>query len=177
MSETERSAGSEVALRSLQESVGCMPIRGYVIDEDADRLWLRDPEGTWLIHKPDIIAARDWDGVNDPRLEGTPRLLFVREGADIYETRKFRVALLSQPITLKGVAHGSALTSDNGSVAVADDSHPSHGEREVGFRPGTGVTPLMSGSPLQYARSVDGHQSVCCWDSNWGMTCQVDDCK
>jgi hypothetical protein len=141
-----------------------IPVRGYVVNEEGGRLWLRDHEAMWLINTDDIVTKGDWAGVADPRLAGTPVLLFIRDGAEINELRRFLVRKSGQPITLKGLGHGTPLQVKGGTIVEAES--PESASREIGFRPGSGITPLMRGE----------RGTVCCYDSNWGMTCEEDDC-
>ena len=162
------------AIHSLGTPKPSIPVRGYVVAEDDQQIWLRDQEDTWLIFKRDIADETEWDGARDPRFSGRPTLIFVSEGADIYKLSQFKVQFLTQPITLTGLAHGAPLQVKGDTIVPADEGMAM---TEIGFRPGTGIVPTMStGSVISSMRS-QGHVSVCCWDSNWGTTCQADDSK
>ena len=77
---------------SLQGPVPSVPLRGFVIEEDDGRLWIQDREGTWVVRREDIVATQDWKG-SDPRFRGKPTCVFIREGAEIFEVKPYRVKL------------------------------------------------------------------------------------
>lgn len=152
-------------ISALRTPAPSIPVRGYITKEDGEHLWLRDERGIWLIDKNDIVTTREWQGTADPRFTGKPILLFIREGADIYELRHFKVQLLTPPITLKQLAHGTPVRVKG--KEVIESSGDDAASREIGFRPNSGISPRMSG----------GWITVCCWDSDWGTTFQADDCE
>ena len=121
----------------LHEPVKAIPIRGYITQEDSDHTWLRDQGGAWLISKKDIVSKTEWEGVKDPRFSGKPVLVFVCDGADIFELRQFKVTMLSQPVTLKNLAHGTPLRVKGNDILEAAPEDAA--AREIGFRPGTGI--------------------------------------
>src|SRR5512144_2670603 len=51
--------------------VSSIPVRGYITDEDDERFWLRDHEGTWIVRKADVVATGEYQGVSDPRIRPT----------------------------------------------------------------------------------------------------------
>ena len=51
------------------------PLRGYLIKDDHDKIWVQDRQGTWIINKSDLVTSGAWDGV-DPRFSGKPVCVF-----------------------------------------------------------------------------------------------------
>ncbi len=86
----------------LNGPTASVPLRGYVVDQDKERLWIQDREGTWSVARADIVATQEWNG-NDPRFHGKPTCVFVRDGAEILEIKTYRVQATGVPITLGAI--------------------------------------------------------------------------
>jgi|SRR5215217_7978445 len=137
-----------------------VPLRGYLTNEDEDHLWIEDREGTWIISKSDLIATEEWDG-EDQRYKGEPVFVFVKDGADIYEVKPYKVKV-GQSIVLGNAQEHTNI--EGGEVIQALESQ---WIRHLGFRSGERLGPLeMRGT------------TVCCYDSpgGFGATCTGDDC-
>ncbi len=142
------------------------------MNEESEQIWLEDTSSTWLIRRKDLLKEMKWEGVSDPRFTGRPVLLLVKEGAEIFQIRRFTVQLLSEPVTLTNMAHGAPLTVDpNGTIRVAGQGD--FPLTEIGIRPGTTLVPTSGSSQT---KQIDYITTVSCWTTNWGMTFQGDDC-
>lgn len=139
-----------------------VPMRGYRIRQENGRQWIRDPHGIWLISEEDIVRTARWEGAN-PEAEGEPVVLFVRDGADILEIKRYRIERQGRPIT------------------VGDPLSPRTVEGEELMRQLSanlvrhlGVLPGASGA---VALTMMRTTSTCCWgDGDWGIVCEDDDC-
>lgn len=78
-------------------------MRGYVIRDENDYLWVRDRLSTWMINNVDVLSREDWTGVEDPRFTGTPQILRLRDGAEIHEMRSVRLVAHERPTALGDV--------------------------------------------------------------------------
>lgn len=146
---------------SLRGPVPSVPLRGYVVEEDDGRLWIQDREGTWAVRREDIVATQDWNG-SDPRFRGRPTCVFIREGAEIFEVKPYRVKLSHLPPTLQ-----------------QPDAQPSEeGERmmrslERGMARHLGFLNEVDPGPLVLIGTT-----VCCYTNphGLGLICEGDDC-
>jgi hypothetical protein len=75
-----------------------MPVRGYLTQEDESHYWLHDGRGIWLIRKADVVGTTDWTGT-DPRSGGRPVVLYVKDEAEFYELKPYRMNLQHAPLT------------------------------------------------------------------------------
>jgi len=146
---------------SLRGPVPSVPLRGYVVEEDDGRLWIQDREGTWAVRREDIVVTQDWKG-SDPRFRGKPTCVFIREGAEIFEVKPYRVKLSRLPITIN----------------QADAKPAEAGEQmmrtlERGMARHLGFLNEVDPGPLVLIGTT-----VCCYGdpSGFGLICEGDDC-
>lgn len=109
-----------------------IPVRGYLVSETADEIWLQDGQGTWVFAVKDVVGRSVWEAA-DPRFQGKPTLLFIRDEATFYELKRYRVEMRARPITLP--PHGSKSLASVGNP----EGSPARGMEEawlrhVGFR-------------------------------------------
>lgn len=148
----------------LQGPIPSVPLRGYVVEEDSERLWIQDREGTWAVKRSDIVATQEWKG-SDPRFRGKPTCVFVRDGADILEVRPYRVKLARLPITLDRTGDQPDPAGETMMRKMEQRMF-----RHLGFLneidPGPLVPPVIIGT------------TVCCYGdpSGFGLICEGDDC-
>lgn len=149
---------------ALKGPVPSVPLRGYVVEEDNERLWIQDREGTWAVKRADIVKTQDWKG-SDSRFNGKPTCVFIRDGADILEVRPYRVKLARLPITLGATADQPA---PEGEAMMRKMEQRMF--RHLGFLNETGAGPLFP--PVVIGTTV------CCYGdpSGFGLVCEGDDC-
>lgn len=143
-------------------TINSVPMRGYITKDEKDRLWIQDREGTWIVGKNDIAITEEWKGA-DPRFKGKPVCIYIREGADIYEIKRFKVQISSRPITLNDPQAPIKVEGDDLMNALE-----SKWIRHLGFKP------QESSGPLSMRRR--GGRTICCYADVNGATCEVDDC-
>lgn len=68
-----------------------MPLKGYLVREDSDTLWIQDFQGTWMIKKSDVLGRGEWPGVSDTRFSGKAGVFFIKDGAEIQSVRAVTV--------------------------------------------------------------------------------------
>lgn len=148
---------------ALQGPVASVPLRGYVVEQDNERIWIQDREGTWAVNKADVVATQEWDG-SDPRFRGKPTCVFIRDGADILEIRPYRVKIARLPITL-GTGGDKPTVEGEESMRMLE----SRAFRHLGFLNDIDPGPLLP--------PVIG-TTVCCYGdpSGFGLICEGDDC-
>ncbi len=148
---------------TLKGPVPSVPLRGYVVEEDRERLWIQDREGTWAVKRADIVATQAWDAPN-PRYGGKPTCVFIRDGADIFEMRPYRVKLARLPITL---GTGGDQPAVGGETMMRKMEQRAF--RHLGFLNEIDAGPLFP--------PIIG-TTVCCYGdpSGFGLICEGDDC-
>lgn len=158
MAQTRQELPKTDALRGPLASV---PLRGYVVEEDTERLWIQDREGTWAVKRADIVATQEWKG-SDPRFRGKPTCVFIRDGADIFEVKPYRVKLARLPITLGASGEQPAVEGDAAMRRLEARMY-----RHLGFMNEVDPGPLV----------LIG-TTVCCYGdpSGYGLICEGDDC-
>ncbi|OAI03587.1 hypothetical protein A1353_00335 [Methylomonas methanica] len=75
-------------------------LRGYLIKQTDDELWIRDRDGTLVLKKTDIVGELcDWDG-KDPNFDRKAVKVEITDGAEIQEIRHWRIDATGRAITL-----------------------------------------------------------------------------
>jgi hypothetical protein len=148
-------------LEALRGPVPSVPLRGYIVEEDANRVWIQDREGTWAVNRSDIVATQEWKG-NDPRFQGKPTCVFIRDGADIFEIKPYKVKMSSLPITLESQGKEPAHEGER-MMRKLEQKYVRH----LGFLNEVDPGPLV----------LIG-TTVCCYGdpSGFGLICEGDDC-
>ncbi len=68
-----------------------VPLKGYLIKEAAEQLWVADQEGTWIINARDLAGRGEWSGVAGSQFSGRPGIFYVRDGAEINQVRTVKI--------------------------------------------------------------------------------------
>jgi hypothetical protein len=150
-----------------------VPLRGYLVREDDDRMWIQDQEGTWIVNKADLHTRESWDGI-DPRYSGDPVCVFIRQGAEIYEVRPYKIQL-GGSFSLRNLQEGSSVVGTEEMRAKEEQWLRNMGARHLGFREDQTLAPLTT----EGRRPADGTglNSLCGYaDGDGGSVCEVDDC-
>lgn len=163
--ETVTTSGLIANIEEARKNLGTIPVRGCITGEEEGRVLLQDQDGTWLIKRTDIVSTVEWQGC-DPRIVGKPVLLFIREGAEVFELRRFKVQLQASPITLTNVASASRLKVKGGTITAADPGDTP--AREFGYRSGT--------DPSAPRVALFDDLTISCATADDGFTCSGDDC-
>ncbi|HEV2814312.1 MAG TPA: hypothetical protein VGW10_13740 [Solirubrobacteraceae bacterium] len=80
-------------------------MRGYVLRDRPDYLWVQDKLSIWMVEAEDVLEREDWDGVDDPRFTGEPQIVHIRDGAEIQEVRPVTLVGQERPMALGKVEH------------------------------------------------------------------------
>lgn len=147
--------GSDV----LSNRVPSVPLRGYIVKQENDQIWVQDGGGTWLVNTKDVTGRAKWDG-RDSRFKGEPVCLYIKQGAEIFEIRKLVIEIDNTPITFG--QDSSAAPVKGMDVMMALESG---WRRHLGFKPGQS----QEACPSQKVPGV----TWCCWlegETNWHCT-------
>jgi hypothetical protein len=161
-------------LEELKPDVS-VPLRGYLVREDDDRMWIQDREGTWIVDKADLQTRESWDGI-DPRYSGDPVCVFIRQGAEIYEVRPYKIQL-GGSFSLRNLQERSSVVGTEEMRAKEEQWLRNLGARHLGFTEDETLAPLTTGSLKD---GGGGTGSMCCYRiehaDGAGTLCEVDDC-
>lgn len=80
-----------------------VPLRGYLIKELPEQVWIRDRTSTWIVDPADVLEQAEWEGVDDPEFSGKPHLFTIRDGAKILEVRPATLTGKQRPLALGDV--------------------------------------------------------------------------
>jgi hypothetical protein len=146
---------------ALQGPIPSVPLRGYIVEEDDERLWIQDREGTWAVKRADVVATQEWKG-SDARFRGKPTCVFIRDGAEIFEVKPYRVKLARLPLTLSATADHPAPAGETMMRKMEQRAF-----RHLGFLNEVDPGPLV----------LIG-TTVCCYGDpgGFGLICEGDDC-
>jgi len=81
------------------QDVRTISLVGYLAKEDENQVWIQDREGTWIIDKSDVVGIKE----HEPKVKGFGSkavCAFIRDGAEIYEMRPWKIDLNAKPITI-----------------------------------------------------------------------------
>jgi hypothetical protein len=85
-----------------------IPLKGYLVKETAEQVWVQDNQGTWIVNAKDIVGRDEWAGMRDARFSGTPGIFHVKDGAEIKEIRTVTVkALRDWPLAISESTRGA----------------------------------------------------------------------
>jgi len=73
-------------------------IKGYLASENETTYYIDDGNGVWVCSKDDVVRVVDWTPA-EARLPGKAVVLFVQDGAEIQEIRRYRIDLRLAPLT------------------------------------------------------------------------------
>jgi hypothetical protein len=136
------------------------PLRGYLTRERDGQLWIQDQEATWIVDQSDVVARGEWTG-GDIRFEGEPVLVFVRDGAQVFEVRPTRIRVHSQPLTILTHAEVPKVKGEE-VINILGDKFARH----LGFAPWEGK-----------GGTAPAKTTASCWDTGeWATDCSPDDC-
>ena len=107
------------------------------------------------------MATQEWKG-SDARFRGKPTCVFIRDGAEIFEVKPYRVKLARLPLTLSATADHPAPAGETMMRKMEQRAF-----RHLGFLNEVDPGPLV----------LIG-TTVCCYGdpSGFGLICEGDDC-
>lgn len=147
-------------LENLSPKTKSVPLRGFIVKDDADSVWIEDKSGTWIVKKSDIVGEnKNWNP-QDSRFKGKPTCIFIKDGAEIFEIRPTKVDLSARPITLGDPRDLPEVLGDRDLQKLAE-----RWARHLGFRPGETLDSTCT-----------PWTTACCWETgDWQTDCQADD--
>ncbi len=147
-------------LESMVSKTRSVPLRGFIVKDEEDSLWIEDNSGTWIVKKSDIVGKnKDWNP-GDTRFKGKPACIFIKDKAELFEIRPTTVDLSARPITL-GDPRDLPTVIGDGDIQKLGERWARH----LGFKPGETID-----------SSCTPKTTASCWNTGeWGLDCQADD--
>lgn len=68
-----------------------VPLKGYLVKESKNQIWIQDSLGTWIVEVSDVIGRRPLSDAGEHPFAGTPVILYIKDGAKILEIRTVKV--------------------------------------------------------------------------------------
>jgi hypothetical protein len=103
----------EADLNLTRPPAPAIPLKGYLIREESEQIWVVDQQGTWIINVSDLTGRGEWSGVIDNRFSGSPGIFYIRDGAEIKMVRTVKIkASLDWPLAIAANARESQEAGD-----------------------------------------------------------------
>jgi hypothetical protein len=108
------------------------------------------------------VKTVSWDG-GTQFAEGEPVTVYVRDGADILEVRRYRIERRGRPVTVGDPQQPRTVAGQE-----LMNSLSSNLVRHLGVPPG-------AVGEIAAMRRPDS-TTICCYGGDWGVICEDDDC-
>lgn len=74
-------------------------LKGFISRQDETHYWINDGSAVWMVSKGDVVGEASW-APTVARADGEPKVLRIRDGAEIHEMRRYKVDLRLTPLTV-----------------------------------------------------------------------------
>ena len=144
---------------------------GYVIRDESTYLWLQDKLSTWMIGAQDVLAREAWEGVAGSGISGTPQIVSVREGAEIYQVNPAILTISERPLVLGDLNKNLTVL---GASVVEELARNSVFNMDAGWLNRVKTLGVDGGAPAGAAPPPRPTYSMAP-DTGWGIVCKKDD--